>query len=441
MTQVLIEITLILVLLLANGVFAMTEIAIVSARRGRLKVLADAGNAQAANVLNLADNPNRFLSTVQIGITLVGIVAGAFGGATLSARLAEVLAPVPLLGAHASTVAFGLVIAVITYFSLIIGELLPKRLGLLQPENTAMFMAQPMMWISSIASPLVRFLGWSTNVLLRIMRLKEHADRAVSEEDVTVLIREGIVSGVFHRAESEMIEGVFSLDKLDVYELMTPRPKILWLNKSDSHDAIWRKIAGSPHSYFPVYEGNRDNLIGVISIKSLYVQLAAGAPIHLPELIVPPLLVPEQQKATKLLESFKQTGIHVAFVVNEFGSIVGMVTLIDLLEAIVGELPLPEQRASPEVKRREDGSWLVDAMIEIWRVAEHVPEFKLPSEAGEEYQTLAGFLTFSLQRIPKEGDIVDHGSLRLEIMDMDGHRVDKVLIHPAVQRPGGAQNE
>ncbi len=441
MTQVLIEIALIFVLLGANGLFAMTEIAIVSARRGRLKVLAEEGDSRAAKVLSLAENPNRFLSTVQIGITLVGIVAGAFGGATLSARLAEVIAPLPFVGSYADSVAFGVVIALITYFSLIIGELLPKRLGLLNPEGTAMFMATPMIWLSSIASPIVRFLGASTNLLLRAMRLKEQADNAVSEEDVTVLIREGMVSGVFHRAESEMIEGVFSLDRLDVYELITPRPKIVWLNIKDSHEDVWRKIAASPHNYFPVYEGNRDNLVGVVSIKSLYVQIAGGAPVNLADLIVPPMLIPEQMKATRLLESFKQTGTHVAFVLNEFGSVVGMVTLIDLLEAIVGELPSREQRASPEIRQRDTNSWVVDAMIEIERVAELVPGFALPPEAGEEYQTLAGFLTFTLQRIPAEGDIVDHGPLKLEIIDMDGHRVDKVLIHSATQSPGGVQNE
>ena len=437
MSQVLTEITLIFVLLVANGVFAMTEIAIVSARRGRLRTLADEGDKRAATVLALVENPNRFLSTVQIGITLVGIVAGAFGGATISARLANVLAPLPWVGRHADQVAFGIVIAFLTYFSLIIGELLPKRLALLAPEKTALFMAKPMLWISSVCSPVVRFLGWSTDLLLRALGLKGEVDRVVSEEDVTVLIREGMVSGVFHRAESEMIEGVFSLDKLDVYELMTPRPKILWLNKSDTHEEIWRKVAGSPHLYFPVYSGNRDNLIGVLSIKSLYVQIAAGAPVNLADLVVPPMLVPEHQKATKLLEAFKQTGLHVAFVVNEFGSVVGMVTVIDLMEAIVGELPSREDRAAPEIRHRDDGSWLVDAMIDIEDAAEHIPGFPLPPEAGEEFQTLAGFLTFKLERMPCEGDIVVHGSLKLEIIDMDGHRVDKVLIHPAAQPAQG----
>ncbi len=438
MSQVLIELFLVFVLLIANGIFAMTEIAIVSARRGRLRALADEGNTRAATVLSLAENPNRFLSTVQIGITLVGIVAGAFGGAMISSRLAVLLVPVPVIGVYADQVAFGIVIALLTYFSLIIGELLPKRLGLLAPEEMAMFMARPMLWLSSICSPLVRFLGWSTDVLLRAIGLKGEVDRAVSEEDVTVLIREGMVSGVFHRAESEMIEGVFSLDKLDVHELMTPRPKILWLNKNDTHEEIWRKVAGSPHIYFPVYNGNRDNLIGVLSIKSLYVQIAAGAPVNLVDLIVPPMLVPEHQKATRLLETFKQTGTHVAFVVNEFGSVVGMVTLIDLMEAIVGDLPSREERASPEIRLRDDGSWLVDAMIDIESASEQIPGFSLPDEAGEEFQTLSGFLTFKLQRMPEEGDIVNHESLKLEIIDMDGHRVDKVLIHPAAQPAQGS---
>ena len=206
----------------------------------------------------------------------------------------------------------------------------------------------------------------------------------------------------------------------------------------DTHEEIWRKVAGSPHLYFPVYHGNRDNLIGVLSIKSLYVQIAAGAPMSLSDLIVPPMLVPEHQKATKLLEEFKQTGMHVAFVVNEFGSVVGMVTLIDLMEAIVGDLPSSEERAAPEIRHRDDGSWVVDAMIDIEDAADHIPGFPLPAEAGEEFQTLAGFLTFKLQRMPREGDTVDHDSLRLEIIDMDGHRVDKVLIHPAAQSAQGS---
>jgi putative hemolysin len=428
MTLVVLEIAIILVLLAANGLFAMTEIAIVSARTGRLKPLAEAGNQSAATVLALVENPNRFLSTVQIGITLVGILAGAFGGATLSTRLAGVLAPLPIVGPYAEQAAFGIVIALLTYFSLIIGELLPKRLALLQPEATAMFMAKPMSWLSMIASPVVRFLGWSTDILLRAIGLKGQADRSVSEEDVTVLIREGMVTGVFHRVESEMIEGVLSLDNLDAYQLMTPRPKILWLEKNEPHEAIWHRIASSYHTYFPVYEGNRDNLLGVVSIKALYAQLAGGIPVVLADLMTPPMIVPKSQNATALLESFKRTGVHVAFVVSEFGSVEGMVTLTDILEAVVGDLPAPGHQPSSEIKQREDGSWLVDAMTEIERVAERIPEFSLPDEAGEEFQTLAGMILDRLERMPQEGDTMQHGKWIMEVIDMDGHRIDKVLI-------------
>ncbi|HWL53439.1 MAG TPA: hemolysin family protein [Chthoniobacteraceae bacterium] len=421
-----IELLLILLLLLANGLFAMTEIAIVSSRRGRLKTLADEGRPGARAALRLAEEPNRFLSTVQIGITLVGIIAGAFGGAALAGPVAEWLKPIPLLGAYADKLAMGVVVVLLTYFSLVIGELVPKRLAMLRPEETSIRMARFMTTLSLLANPAVRFLSWSTDRLLALFGARVATEEGVSKEELTVLVREGLTTGTFHRVESDMVERVFDLAQLDVAGIMTPRLQMVWLQEDEVHADIWHKIVTSNHPFFPVYREDRDAIVGYVSVKSLYCQLAADIPVRLGDIMRPPLIVPKHQSAINLLETFKQTRVHVAFVVDEFGGVVGMVTLTDLLEAIVGDMPSREERNAPVITRREDGSFLIDAMIEIEKVSEGLEGFTEPEGAGEAFQTLAGFLIDRLQRVPREGDIVEHAGWKLEVVDMDGHRVDKV---------------
>jgi putative hemolysin len=431
MNQVTSEIVFILLLLLANGVFAMAEIAVVSAKRARLRRLAEQGDARAKLALELAESPNRFLATVQIGITLVGIVAGAFGGATITAKLKPVVAQVGFLAPYAEKIAFALVVAVITYLSLVFGELVPKRVGLSNPEGIARLIARPMSWLAWIANPLVTFLSVSTEGLLRCIGFKPEKEATVSEEEVRALMQEGLRAGAFNKVESHIIHSALELDQLPVADIMTPRNKIIWLNQDDPHDQVWHKIVVSSHSYFPVHAGNRDQVLGFVSVKSIYANLAAGVPIVLRNLVVPPLVVPESQNVLQLVETYKATGKHAALVADEFGQIVGLVTLNDVMEAVVGEFPSTDQRARPEAKRREDGTWLVDAMLDIEALERALPGFRFGPGSGTDFQTVAGYVLKHFGSIPREGETFTDQGYVFEVLDMDGHRVDKVLVLPA----------
>jgi putative hemolysin len=289
-------------------------------------------------------------------------------------------------------------------------------------------MARPMLTLAWAAGPLVRLLGWCTDALLKVLPLKLDRQVEVTDEEVKGLMREGLRAGAFHRAESEMVSNVLELDQLVVRDIMTPRPKIISLNKDDSHEAIWHKIVVSRHSQFPVYEGSRDHVVGVVSVKAIYANLAAGVPVRLADLATKPLMVPEVQSVLKLLETFRQTGNHVALVSNEFGSITGIVTLIDVMEAVLGDMPAPGDRSRPEVRARPDGTWLADAMVEIERVEQALPGFRSDDPGNRDYQTLAGYLVKRLGRVPREGETVATGGYVFEILDMDNHRVDKVLV-------------
>lgn len=430
MNSVLIEILLIFVLLIGNGIFAMTEIAIVSSRRGKLQAMAEAGNKGSKRALELAENPDRFLSTVQIGITLVGILASVFGGARIADRLADAMESIPWLGTFADNVAYVIVIGALTYFSLVVGELVPKRLAMKHPEAIASAMAKPMDLISRVASIFVRFLSASTAFILRLFGIHDAEAEGISKEEFRVLVREGVVAGTIDAGESKMIEGVLAFEKLDVYDIMIPRPKMVWIDVDAPHDDMWPVIVRSSQTFFPVYQRDRDNLIGVISIKDCYAQLAAGIPVSFRHLMRPPLLVPEVQKATALLELFRDTGVHVAFVVDEFGGVIGMATLIDLMESIVGDVPSVEERREQVIQQRADGSWLIDGLFEIEKLGRHLEGFVHPVEAGDEYQTIAGFFGAKLNRVPIEGDRISDSDWIFEIVDMDGIRVDKVIAAP-----------
>lgn len=437
MSQVAFEIAVVFVLLLANGVFAMAEIAVVSSRKGRLRHLADQGNVSARIALELAESPNRFLSTVQIGITLVGIVAGAFGGARLAAKLAGPLMGLGMPEKYADDLAMFLVIAAITYFSLVMGELMPKRIGLSNPERIAMLVARPMNWLSKVAGPVVHFLGASTEGVLRLLGFKPEKEVAVSEDEVRVMMQEGLRAGSFNRVESEIVHSALELDRLQVREIMTPKPKVIWLNLREAHDLLWHKIVVSNHTHFPVYEHDRDHVVGIVSLKSIYAHLAAGLPVVLKDIMTPPLVVPETQMVLQLVETFKQTGRHIAIVTDEFGGTVGLVTLNDVMEAVVGEFPSQGERAKPSALKRDDGSWLADAMMDLEAVERTLPGFKFGVGALSEFQTLAGFLVKQFGRVPKEGETLETQGYVFEILDMDRHRVDKVLILPAKPKTAG----
>lgn len=426
--NVLVEIALVLILLVLNGVFAMTEIAIVSSRRGLLQARAEAGDKGAARAIELSETPDRFLSTVQIGITLVSLCSAMFGGASLSARLASVLEPLPFFSAKmAGIVASVVVVSLLTFFSLVVGELVPKRLAMRYPEPIASAMSGMMAKLSHCTSWVVSVLAASTTGLMRLCGIKETEESKLSREELTVLIREGMVAGGVERAESRMMEGVLEFESLDVYDIMIPRPKMVWIGRDEDHREVWPRIVKSTQGFFPIYHGQRDNLVGVVSVKDCYAQLAAGIEVRFANLMQPPLLVPEVQKASLLLEDFRRTGHHAAFVVDEFGGVIGMVTLLDLMEAIVGDVPSKEERLSMPIKQRKDGSWLIDGLFEIEKLENFLKGFVPPEGAGDEFQTIAGWFSQRLARVPTEGDIVEESGWRFEIVDMDGIRVDKVL--------------
>jgi len=435
MNTILFEAGIILLLLLANGVFSMTEIAVISARKSRLRERAEGGDRRARAALELAENPNRFLATVQVGITLVGVLAAAFGGAKVAAELAKVLGRMRWLESMAEPLSFVVVVAAITLATLVIGELVPKRLGLANPEGIAALLAGPMNALSKLTSPLISLLGWCTDAILRVLRVRPAPAITVSEDEVRLLVREGMRAGVFHPSEPAMVDGVLGLDRLPVRELMTPRAKIIWINVNESHEAVWHKIVVSGHTTFPVYEGNRDRAVGMVTVKAIYAHLAAGLPVRMKDLMTAPLVVPASQPAATLLDTFKRTGKHLALVADEFGGIVGMVSLHDIMEAIIGEFPSQDERLQPRAQRRDDGSWLVDAAIELEVFARALPGFRLPPPAQREYRTFAGFVFQQLGHVPTEGESFRWQEYLVEVIDMDGHRVDKVLLLP--QPPAG----
>jgi len=437
--QLIFESGILLLLLIANGLFAMAEIAVVSCKRSHLRQLADRGSGNARAALRLLEAPNRFLATVQVGITLVGIVAGAFGGATLAGKLEPWIRQVDFLAAHANAIAFVAVVSVITYCSLVIGELVPKRLGLSHPESIAMWVARPMQWVSAAAGPLVTFLDRSSDLLLRVVGFKPAGEKPVSEEEVRMLMQEGVRAGAFNKIESQIVHSALELDRLPVHDIMTPRSKIIWLNQDDPHEQVWHKIVVSGHSHFPVYAENRDRVVGVVSVKAVYANVGAGAGVQVRNLMVPPLVVPETQSVLQLVETFKYSGKHIAMVTDEFGGIVGLVTLNDVMEAVVGEFPTTDERARPSVVRRDDDSWLADALIEIDTLPGILPGFRLDEGERTEYATLAGFVLKQFGRVPREGETFTFQGYEFEVLDMDGHRVDKVLILPRpASSPGPA---
>lgn len=435
MDSLLLELTIIFVLLLANGVFSMAEIAIVSARKTRLRQLAENGDSKARRALELAESPNTFLATVQIGITAVGVLAAAFSGAAMAEELVEPLRRFPWLAPHAEEVAFALVVVALTYFTLVFGELVPKRIGLGDPERVARLLAGPMHRLSRLGAPIVALLGRSTDLLLALLRLKPETAATVSEEDVRLLVREGTRAGIFHSHEPAMIESVMAFDRRPVRDVMTPRAKIIWINADDTHETIWHRIVVSAHTTFPVFDGHRDRVLGVVNVKSIYANLAAGVPIHVRDLATPALLVPETETVANLLEVFRTTSRHIALATDAAGAVTGLVSLHDLMEAIVGDIPSPEDRLKPKAVRRPDGSWLVDGQLDFAAFAASVTDFPLPAPAGSDAHTIGDFLVRHLGRVPPEGETFRVGNYLVEIIDRDGLRIDKFVLLPTRNFP------
>lgn len=428
MSQV--EILIVLLLIILNGIFAMSEIAIITARKSRLKQLAHDGNKNAQAALELSQSPNRFLSTTQIGMTFIGIFAGAFGEKTITANVAEYFKTVPLISPYSETLALALVVAVLTYFTLIVGELVPKRIGLNSPEKIAKIFAMPMSLISKIASPLISILSESTDFLLRILRIQSKEDPMVSEEEVRMLIREGTRAGVFQIAEKDIVERTFSMSDKKVQSLMVHRGEIVYLDVDNTFAGLKKKIVKRPHSYYPVVKVSLDKILGVIRTEDILTNFLIEGKIDLRKHLHKPLYVPEGTTGLKVLELFKKSGIHVALVIDEYGSVQGLVSLNDILEAIVGDIPTINQLEEKEFIKREDGSFLVDGAVPIDEFKDHFNIKKLPSEKTGLFHTIGGFVMDRIGRIPISGDKFEIDNFRIEVMDMDGHRVDKILVSP-----------
>ncbi len=410
-------------LILLNGVFSMAEIALVSARKSRLEAQANKGDKKAKEALDLANHPNTFLSTVQIGITLIGILTGMLSGDELTDNLAAKIKTWPLVGDYSNGIATAIVVIIITYFSLVLGELVPKRLGLARPEAIAKTLAAPMRLLSRITHPFVWLLTKSGNFIVRILGIRPNENQ-VTEEEIKAIISEGTEHGAIDEAEQDIIERVFHLGDRNITSLMTHRSDIIWFNLDENEDLIKEKIIGEPHSVYPICDGDIDNLKGVVSIKDLYVSPDSTL---FKDLMQPALFVPENNSPYQVLEKFKESRLHSCFIVDEYGSILGLITLNDILEAIVGDMPQPDV-PDYEIKEREDGTFIVDGQIPFYDFLTRFDKAEWMNEGEHDFDTLAGFILHQLERIPKTGDQLSWKGFKMEVIDMDSHRIDKVLV-------------
>jgi putative hemolysin len=426
------EIIIVLLLIIINGIFAMAEIAVVSARKSKLQRQANEGSKSAKAALDLAKSPNRFLSTVQIGITFIGIFAGAFGGETIAHALAAQLKQISLLAEYSDPLALFIVVALITYFSLIIGELVPKRLALSNPEHLAKITARPMNLLAKFASPLVSILTVSSDLVLRLLRIKPSEDPGVSEEEVKMLIREGARIGVFNIAEKDIVERTFKLSDKRISAFMTPRKEIVWLDIDSSFKNLRNKIAKHKHSHFPVCRDSLDKVLGVIRTEDLLTTFLIDEKIDLKKSLQKPIFVPETVNGLKILELFKKSGVHMAFIIDEYGSIIGLLTLTDILEEIVGDIPHSNELEDQDILPRDDSTFLIDGLVTIEEFKDYFQLKKLSGERSGTFHTIGGFIMNRLGRIPVSGDTFEWENYRFEVMDMDGNRVDKILLTPLI---------
>lgn len=423
------DLIILLALIVLNGLFAMSEMAVVSSRKARLQQLADEGSGGAATALGLATEPSHFLSTIQVGITLIGITSGAFGEATLARGLAEWFAHWPQMVPYAEELALVIVVAGITLSSLIIGELVPKRLALINPELVASLVARPMQWLSTLTYPLVRILSGITDAVLHAVGVRDQTGTPVTEEEIQVLMEQGTEAGVFQQHEQVIVARVFRLDQLKVTGVMTSRADVIALDLEDSMESNLQRIAHSSHSRFPVVRGGLDNVQGIAQAKTLLEDLVAGRPVDLAARLVKPLFVPAALTVMQVVESFKKHRQTIAMVVDEHGNLQGMVTLNDVMEALVGDIATVDDERELDIVRREDGSWLVDGGIAIERFKDVLDVHEeLPEEELGSYHTLGGFTMMQLARVPQVGDKFVWNAIEFEVIDMDRHRVDKLLV-------------
>jgi putative hemolysin len=426
----LVEIGVILLLVLVNGLFAGAELAIISARGGRLQQLAENGDAGAAAALNLREDPTRFLSTIQVGITLIATLAGVFGGASTAATLSETLRPLPVVGPYAETLALVLVVVGITYLSLVVGELVPKRLALQSAEAIAARLAPAMKRLATFNRPIVALLSLSTEGVLMLLGRRQHVETTVTEEDIRQLVREGAQEGSVEPQEEQIIEGVFKLSERTVRQIMTPRVDMEVLDADSAVGDVLNEVIEIGYSRYPVYHEQPDEIIGIVHVRDLLeLYHTQGREALVRDAMASPTLVPETTRASLLLTTFRKTQRHMAIVVSELGSVEGVVTLEDVLEEIVGDiLDENDEIEAQAITVRDDGSLLIDGSLPIDMLKQRLEIDELPDEEFHQFDTLAGFVLSLLGRIPQPGEWMSWNGWRFEIMDMDGLRIDKVLV-------------
>lgn len=425
------EIAILLLLFLLNGLFAMSEMSVVSARKPRLTQWADEGRPGASHALALANDPGNFLSTIQVGITVIGVLSGAFGEATVSDQLAAYLAQWSVIQPYAEQAALAAVVAGITFCSLIIGELVPKRLALRSPESIASHIARPMQVFTAAVYPVVRFLSWVTEGMLKAFGARSAQQPPITEEEIQVLMSQGTEAGIFEPHEQRIISRVFRMDEQHVTAVMTPRLDVVYLDLQDSFEENRARIVESDYTRFPLCDGGIDNILGVVHTRALLKDLLEGRPVRLREHVQPPLYVPGTITVTDLLETFSRERATLALVLDEYGELEGMITVNDIMEALVGGLGAIGTVPDADIVRRDDGSWLIDGTTTVHRFREVVDlPGELPGEDAGTYHTLGGFMMAELERVPRAGDKVHVAGHTFEVVDMDRNRVDKILVTP-----------
>ncbi|MEW6120368.1 MAG: hemolysin family protein [Pseudomonadota bacterium] len=423
------DIALLLFLILLNGLFAMSEIAVVSSRKARLQRLADDGSPGAHSALSLHTEPSYFLSTIQVGITTIGILSGAIGETALADPLAAWLAGFPLLEPYAKPVALTVVVAGLTYFAVVVGELVPKRLALMAPEGIASLISRPMIWLAHATRPLVWLLSASSSLLLRLTGMRQKEEPPVTDDEIKVLMEQGAEAGVFHESEQAIVSNVLRLDVQRIEAIMTPRKDIYTLDLNDPEAEIRRGIADSPYTRIVVCRDGLDHIAGVLRTSDLLKAALDNEPLDVEHALRPPLYVPAGVSTTQLLENFRKARVQAALIVDEYGELQGLVTLTDVLAAIVGELPSEDVNAEQDVVVRADGSWLMDGGVSVERFKSVLEiDGDLPGEAENAFHTLGGFLMHMLGRIPAVADHFEWNGCRFEVVDMDKNRVDKMLV-------------
>lgn len=428
MNVIIIEVLIIFALILVNGILAMAEIALVSSRRTKLSLMAKQGDSAAQKTLDIQQNPSRFLSMVQVGITLVGVLAGAFGGATIAEQIAKMVEHIPYIGSYGQVIGIAIVVTLVTFLSVVVGELVPKQIALGRPEQFAKILSVPLDRLSIAVNPVIRILSYSSEKILGLMGVKKNMGEEVSEDEVRGMIEQGFRSGIFNEMEKNIVDGALSLDILMVEDIMTDKTHIVWLDINDPDEVNWRKIAGSGHSHFPAYNKSIENIVGIVSVKSLWANQSLTGKADIQDVLRKPVYVSVLSTAISLMEEFKLSATHFALAIDEFGAVRGIVTINNLFEAIVGDLPEKEQTRNPKAFKREDGTWLIDGLMDMDDIPDHVG---LPSSFKDEkrnVKTLGGYLTAKLGRIPREGDRFSGHGFRFEVVDMDRQRVDKVLV-------------